>query len=155
MVQHQPPADRVGRGMHGQGRFAVGLMADTLLRAFERLHHALLLEGLEQVIEGVHLKGVAHIFIVRRRENQHKRRVHVLYHPCALHAGFAGHFNVKENELGLFLLHKGEQLHAVLRLPHDFKTLCAADHHAFDAPHIGIIVRDDHADWCLHWTFTS
>ena len=48
-----------------------------------------------------------------------------------------------------------EQLHAVLRLPHDFKTLCAADHHAFDAPHIGIIVRDDHADWCLHWTFTS
>src|SRR5262245_35251658 len=53
-------------------KIGVGTMLDTLAGARERVAEAVAVEGLEQVIEGVHVEGAKRIAIERGHEN-HKR----------------------------------------------------------------------------------
>ena len=147
VVEHQPAGGGAGRslGRDGQGGFLV-YAADAVAGALQGLQHTIHLEGLDQVVEGIDLKGVAHVLVVGGGEDHHNGGIHVLNDAAALHAGLAGHFHVQENDLRAQFLHHVQQLFAVLSLAHQLEALHLFDHAPLDQAHSLIVVRNNHTN---------
>ncbi len=98
-VLEQQPA-RLRARLHGLGALRrVAARLDNALRALKRGKRPLRLEGLEQIVERVHLKGVGHVAVVRGGKNENGLRVGILQDAGALHARHAGHFHVEQHDL--------------------------------------------------------
>ena len=94
---------------------------DHLLRALHRSRDARLVEGLQHVIDRIHLERLNRIVIERRRENN-LRHAQLAFNELLDHAKSVEprHLHVEKNEVGLVLLDQCERFQAVLPLRDHF-----------------------------------
>ena len=111
-----------------------------------RVHHPLCLEGLEQIIEGVHLEGVAHVVIVGGGENQDDGGIHVMDDAGCLHTCLAGHFHIQEDDLRPQFFHQLDALQAVFGFAHQVEVACLLDHLALDHAHGFVVVSNEYSN---------
>ena len=156
MPQHQPS---FCRARYGGNRCAHGpgiAPQQAVARPFQRLNHAIHLEGLHQVVKGVHLKSIAHIGIVRRSENDNDRGIHILYGAGAFHAAHLGHFHIQKHHVGLELFGQLQRGFSVPGLGHQRKSLHLCNDFAHHGAHARVIVGDEHTQLFLigHFFFS-
>ena len=148
VVKHHAAAGlgrRFRRRGVGQGSL-IPLGIEAVPGTLQRFDDALGLEGLHQVVKGIHLKGVAHVLVVGGGEDEDDAGIHVLDDTGRLHAGFAGHFYIQEHNLRAELLHQLDCLYAVLCLAHQVETLHLGDHLALNHAHSFVIISDEYAN---------
>ena len=92
----------------------IALPGKPCLRFFERLEHALFIEGLQQIVDCVDLKG-AHGVLVEGCGEDDLRQGHVAIEQLLEHgkAVQAGHLHVQEHEVGLMPADEIDGLDAV------------------------------------------
>ena len=133
-------------------RRSLGLLlhaVEPIVNAAQGLLQPVQLEGLHQVVKGVHLEGFAHVFLVARGEDQDAGGVFVLHQPCAFHAVFFRHVHVQEHHLGVQLFVQGHGFLAGHRFARHEKAVRGLDFFAQNQPHPWIVVRDQHGNQLL------
>ena len=156
MMEHQPPAGHPGRFPGKAGKRLFIHAKQPVPGTLQGLHHPLHLEGLNQVIKGIDLKGIAHVLVMGGGEDQHHGGVHILNDPGALHTAFTRHLHIQKADLWMVLFHQLQQGVAIRGLAHQGKSLHPFQHVAHHQAHPRVIVRQHDLDRVHgHFSFSS
>ena len=147
VAQHQPALHRARRGIHRRAHGLHIKPEKAVPRPLKRLDHAVHLEGLDQIIEGIDLEGVAHVGVVRGGEDDDDGRVHVLDGAGTFHAAHLRHLHIQKDHVGLELFGQLQRGFAVPGLAGELKAIHFGDDLAHDGAHAGVIVGDEDAQW--------
>src|SRR5712664_2007489 len=129
-------------------------------RAPESRSKTLFADGLQQIVERVHLKRPKCEFIMRGNKNNARQRelgVHDgSHHAKAIHAR---HLHVQENQIGAMLPDRGDRRLAAIGFSHHFHAFFIPKQPQYFTTRRRFVVHDEHAKWrrrthstaCLGW----
>src|SRR6267142_6546839 len=131
-----------------------------LPRAPESRSKALFADGLQQIVERMHLKCPQREFVVRGDKDDARQRelgVHDgSHHPKAIHAR---HLHVQENQIRAMLPDRGNRRLATPDLAHHLHAFFVSKQPQYFTARRCFVVHDEHAKWrwqthstaCLGW----
>jgi hypothetical protein len=120
-------------------------LAEPRPSATERDSKTVLVEGLEQVVHGVHIERANRVLVVGGHEHDDGQRFSLerLQHaePIELR-----HLDIEKHEIGSLSADDIHRLGTVARLPHEREACRRSDERPKPAPHERLVVGDDDAD---------
>ena len=118
-----------------------------LARALQGARDALLVKGLQHVVDGVHFEGLHGVMVVGGRENNLRQGLfapdELLDYPKTVEAG---HLHVEKNKLRLVLLDQSDGLQAILSLRDHVDVGKALQQKGELVPRGAFVVDDDGVD---------
>ena len=111
-------------------------------RAADALAQPLLADGLEQVVDGVHLEGLDGVGLVRRHEDDARGVAEPAQQPGDVEAAEPGHRDVEEHHVDAALLEQAQRLGAAVRAP-DGRDAVVALQQPHQLVEHGLLVVDD------------